>query len=254
MKIKIALILIIGFQLINCAPTQTQVERSRKKDPRYQYNMGLYYLNSSQLDLSIKHLEASLSLDPKNPLALNALGLAYSMKGNLEESVKYFTECLKLNPTLAEAHNNLASVYQEMGRLDKAEEHFIAASSDPQYTSREHPFYNLARLYFTQGKYQNALFQVQKSLEIKPDFLLALNLEGLIFFKLGQFDKAVRSFEKAVKIRPDDMDVNFNLAEAYFFNRQFEMARQKFNLVYLQISDMAKKKKIEDYLRKIKNP
>jgi tetratricopeptide (TPR) repeat protein len=194
----------------------------------------------------------SLSLNPQNHLALNALGLAYSMKGNFDESVKYYTECLKINPALTEAQNNLGWIYQEMGLLDKAEEFFTAASLDMQYSSRELPFYNLARLYFTQDKIQDALFQVKKSLEMKHDFPLALNLEGLIFSKLDQLDNAVRSFEKAFEIIPDDIDLNFNLAEAYFNNKQFEKAKQLFNTLYLQSIDMEMKKKIEEYLKKIK--
>ncbi len=238
--------------MISCATTQTRATKAREKDPRYQYNMGLFYLNSSQLDLSIKHLKESLSLEPQNHLALNALGMAYLMKGNLDESVKYFTECLKINPTLAEAHNNLGSVYQEKGLLDKAEEHFIAASLDTQYSTRELPYYNLARLYFTQDKMKESLFQVQRSLSMKQDYPRALNLEGKIYSKMGQMDNAVSSFEKAAKISPDDVDLNFNLAEAYFNNRQFEKAKQKFTTLYLQVSDMEMKNKIEDYLRKIK--
>ncbi len=252
MKIKTVLILVVCLQMILCATSQTRVEKANEKDPRYQYNMGLFYLNSGQLDLSIKHLKMVLALEPQNHLALNALGLAYSMKGNFNESVKYFTECLKLNPALTEAKNNLGMAYQQLGLLAKAEEFFIAASLDIQYSSRNHAFFNLARLYFTQDKLKESLFQVQKSLAIKHDFPRALNLEGKIFSKLGQLDNAIRSFEKASKVNPDDIDLNFNLAEAYFNNRQFDMAKQKFNTLYLQVSDMEMKKKVEDYLRKIK--
>lgn len=252
MKIKIALILVVCLQMILCATSQTRIEKSQEKDPRYQYKMGLYYLNSRQLDLSIKYLKKSLSLEPQNHLVINALGLAYLKKGNIDESVKYFTECLKINPALTEAKNNLGIAYQELGLLDKAEKFFTAASLDTQYSSREHPFYNLARLYFIQNKLQEALFQIQKSLEIKQNFFLALNQEGMIFSKLDQLDNAIRSFEKAFKIIPDDIDLNFNLAEAYFKNRQFEKAKQKFNTLYLQNIDEEMKKKIEEYLRKIK--
>jgi len=252
MKIKTALILVVCLQMIFCATSQTRVEKANEKDPSYQYKMGLFYLNSGQLDLSIKHLKASLLLNPQNHLALNALGMAYLRKGNFNESVKYFTECLKINPALTEAQNNIGIAYQELGLLAKAEEFFISASLDIQYSSREHAFYNLARLFFTQDKIQDALFQVQKSLAIKHDFPHALNLEGLIFSKLDQLDNAVRSFEKALEINPDDINLNFNLAEAYFKNRQFEKAKQLFNTLYLQNIDMEMKKKIESYLRKIK--
>lgn len=252
MKIKYFLIFLVCLQLISCATPQTKAAKANEKDPRYQYNIGLYYLNSSQMDLSIKHLKASHLLAPQNHLVLNALGLAFSMKGNLDEAVRYFTECLKINPTLSEAHNNLGSVYQELEQYDKAEEHFAAASLDTQYKSREHPFYNLARLYYMQDRIQDALFQVQRSLGMKNDFLLALNLEGKIFSKLGQLDNAIRSFETALEVNPDDIDLNFNLAEAYFNNSQFEKAKPIFNFLYLQSKDPDMKKKIENYLRKIK--
>ncbi len=252
MKIKIALILFICLQMILCVSSQTRFNKSNEKDPHYLYNMGLYYLNSSQLDLSIEHLKKSLTFDPQNQLALNALGLAYLQKENFNESVKYFTECLKINPALTEAQNNLGISYQELGLLAKAEEFFTAASLDTQYRSREHSFYNLARLYFIQNKLQDSLFQVQKSLAIKQDFFLALNLEGMIFSKRNQSDDAIRSFEKAFEINPNDIDLNFNLAEAYFKNRQFEKAKPLFNTLYLQSIDIEMKKKIEEYLKKIK--
>jgi len=252
MKSKIILIFCVCLLLFSCATSQSRVAKARLKDPRYQYNMGLFYLNSNQLDLSIKHLKESLSLEAQNHLALNALGLAFSMKGNLDESAKYFTECLKINPALSEAHNNLGSVYQEMGHMEKAEEHFVAASLDTQYSSRELPFYNLARLYFTQEKLTEALYQVQRSLDIKKDFPLALNLEGKIYSKLGRMAEAVASFEKALEINPGDLDVDFNLAEAYFNNRQFEKAKQKFNSLYLQTNNREMKQKIESYLKKIR--
>ena len=252
MKTKTVLLLIICLQLLFCATPQNKIEKAREKDPRYQYNMGLFYLNSGQMDLAIKHLISSLSLDSGNYLALNALGLAYSMKGELKESVKYFEECLEVNPALSEAHNNLGSVYQEMGQFDKAEEEFLKASLDTKYSSREMPFYNLARLKFIQNKFQEALFQIQKALEIKPDYPLALNLQGLIYIRLDRLGEAISSFEKAKKITPDDIDLNFNLGEAYFKNRQFQKAKMVFDEIYLKVPDAEMKKKIDDYLAKIK--
>jgi Tfp pilus assembly protein PilF len=196
--------------------------------------------------------DGSLSLDPDNYLALNALGLAYSIEGKFQESMKYFKDCLKINPALSEAHNNLGFVYNEMELYEQAEQEFLTATLDTQYSSRELPFYNLARLYLTQDRIEDALFQVQKSLEIKEDYLLALNLEGQILMKLDQVDKAIQSFEKARKDYPDDIDLNFNLAEAYFKKGQFQNAKQLFDSIYMKTMDPELKKRIENYLRQIK--
>jgi Tfp pilus assembly protein PilF len=252
MKIKSVLIAMFCIQLAFCASSQNKIEKSREQDPRYQYNMGLSYLNSSQMDLAVKHLKRSLSLDPDNYLALNALGLAYSIQGKFQESMKYFKDCLKINPALSEAHNNLGFVYNELGLYEQAEQEFLTATLDTQYSSRELPFYNLARLYLIQNRIEDALFQVQKSLEIKEDYLLALNLEGQILMKLDQIDKAIQSFEKARKNNPDDIDLNFNLAEAYFKKGQFQSAKKLFDSIYMRTTDPELKKRIESYLRQIK--
>lgn len=252
MKLKQFMVVLICIQFAFCASSQTKLERSREQDPRYQYNIGLSYLNSNQIDLAITHLKRSLSLEPNNPLALNAMGLAYSIQGRFDESVKHFKECLKINPSLADAHNNLGLVYHEMGLANQAEQEFLAATQDAQYTSRELPFYNLARLYFTQDKHEDALFYVQKSLEIKEDYLLALNLEGQILMSQDRIGQAIQSFQKAQKNSPDDIAVSFNLAEAYFKGERFDDAKKIFDSIYLKTTDPELKKRIEAYLKQIK--
>ena len=252
MKIKSVLIAMFCIQLAFCASSQKKIEKSREQDPRYQYNMGLSYLNSGQMDLAVKHLKRSLSLDPDNYLALNALGLAYFIEGKFQESMKYFKDCLKIKPTFSEAHNYLGFVYQELGQQELAEQEFLTATLNTQYSSRELPFYNLARLYYVQNRFEDALFQVQKSLEIKEDYLLALNLEGQILMNFDQIDKAIQSFEKARKNNPGDIDLSFNLAEAYFKKGQFQKAKQLFDSIYMKTMDPELKKRIESYLKQIR--
>jgi len=252
MKVKVGSILVISLFLAFCASATSKIEKAREENPQYQYNQGSSYLNSGQLDLAIKHFKRSLELDSSFYLSANAMGLAYFIKGDLEESEKSYLRCLAINANFTEAHNNLGNLYQEMGLLEKAEEEYLKATMDTQYTYRELPFYNLARLYFLQERTEDALFHVQKSLEIKEDYLLALNLEGQILVKLDQNEKAIQSFEKARKRFPDDIDLSFNLAEAYFKSGQHQNAKQLFDSIYLKTSDPELKKKIASYLKQIK--
>jgi type IV pilus assembly protein PilF len=240
MKIKIVLIVFLCFLFAFCASSQTKIDKLKEENPQYQYNRGSSYLNVGQLDLAINHLSA------------NALGLAYFIKGDHEESEKFYQRCLAINPTFSEAHNNLGNLYQEMGLLEKAEEEYLKATMDAQYSSRELPYYNLGRLYFSQNKIEDALFQVRNSLEIEENFLLALNLEGQIYVKMNRLENAIESFEKARKLRPDDIDVNFNLAETYFKTGRLKEAKDLFGSIYSKTADAEMKKKIENYLKQIK--
>ncbi|MGC8746329.1 MAG: tetratricopeptide repeat protein, partial [Candidatus Saccharicenans sp.] len=222
------LILVLLTTLSTCASTQSKLEKAREKDPQYQYNLGLFYLNNNNVDEAIKYFNQSLALNPKNYLAWNALGLAQSMKGNFELSIQAFQKALESNPQFTEAHNNLGTIYFELKQYDRAEAEYRKALLDPNYNSKELPYYNLARLYFVQGQLDEAYDNIQKALQIKYRFAMAHNLRGLILEKLGNMDEAVSAFEQAVKIVPEDPTFLYDLAKAQFDNGQYLQAKENF--------------------------
>lgn len=251
MRFKLILIASISLNMIFCASTQKKIEEARKKNPRYQYSLGSFYLNGGNVDEAIGYFNKSVSIDPNYYLAFNGLGLAYSMKGKFEESVKYFQKCLAINPAFSEARNNLGIVYQEMGLVDKAESEFKIAAAAKNYNSKELPYYNLARLYFRQEKLQAALTYIQKALEVDSSMAMAYNLKGLVLEKLNDFGEAIKSYEKALEIIPEDLNLNFNLAVAYFKNNEFKKAKEIFENIFTKTTDPKMKKKIQEYLKVI---
>jgi len=253
MKFKLAIMMALIISLIFCASTQKKIEESRKKSPRYNYSMGSFYLNAGNVDQAINYFNKTLSLDSNYYLALNGLGLAYSMKGKFAESEKYFLKCLAINPTFSEARNNVGMVYQEMGLIDKAEQQFSLAASDKNYTSRELPYYNLARLYFAQDRLEEALDCAEKALQIDSSLAMAYNLKGIILEKQNKPQEAITNYKKGIKIIPDDLYLNFNLAVAYFKNKELEKAKAIFEKISPKATDLDMKKKIEEYLKMIKN-
>ncbi|MFP4083066.1 MAG: tetratricopeptide repeat protein [Candidatus Aminicenantes bacterium] len=249
MKIKWLSTALIILNLIFCTSTSEKIQQAREKNPRYHYNMGSFYLNNGNVNEAISHFQKSLSLSPNYFLAFNGLGLAYSMKGELEESAKYFQKCLTINPTFSEARNNLGMIYQEMGLLDKAEQEYRQAASDKNYSSRELPYYNLARLCLLQEKSKEALDYVQMALQINKDMAMAYNLKGIINEKLENFDEAIASYLQALRIVPRDVYFNFNLAVAYFKNNELKKAQEIFEEISPRVTDPEMKDKINQYLK-----
>lgn len=246
------LILFVCLSLIFCASPRKKMEKAKNKDPQYQYNMGLFHLNSSQLDEAIRYLNKSLDLEPNYYLALNALGLAYSMKGNLEKAVYYYKKCLESNPLFTEARNNLGSVYQEMGELEKAEKEFKKAVSDKNYNARELAYYNLARLYLMQNKTEVALEYIQKAIDLDNELAMAHNLKGIICERLNNLEEAIQSYHQASKLVPEELNFKFNLGVAYYKNNQFEEAEKIFEKITSQTTDPELKQKINQYLKSMK--
>jgi superkiller protein 3 len=249
MRAKVLAVLSICATLAFCASSQAKIQRNQEKDPNYQYNLGLFYLNQSNVDEAVKYFVKALSLDTRFYLALNGLGLAHSMKGRLDESVKAYQKCLEINPRFTEAHNNLGTVYQEMNLLDKAEGEFKAALLDVGYQNRELPYLNLARLYVLQNRLDEALENVQKSIQIKPRLAMAHNLLGIIFEKRSSLDEAIASYAAAVKIVPEDVLFNYNLGVAYFKNGDYARAKEIFLKISGRVTDAETKDTINRYLK-----
>lgn len=251
MRVKTVAVLTICASLAFCASAQTKVERARAKDPKYQYNLGNFYLNQNNIDEAIKSYVRALSLDTRFYLAYNALGLAHSMKGRLDEAAKSYLSCLEINPQFTEARNNLGTVYQEMNQLDKAEAEFKRALQDLTYQNRELPYFNLARLYVLRDRLDEAMENVTKALQIRPRLAMAHNLRGLILEKKNDLPEAVAAYEQAVKIVPDDVLFSYNLAVAYFKNTDYAKAKEIFLRIQGKVPDAETRDAIARYLRLI---
>jgi len=253
MRWKTALLLAACVGLTLCASSEKKIVQAREKDPKYQYNLGLFHLNGGNIPEAIIALNKSIALSATNHLAWNALGLAQAMSGEFEEAIRNYQKCLAINPRFSEARNNLGTVYQELRFPDKAEAEFKLAAQDETYASRELPLLNLARLYFSQDKLDPAYENVQRALQLKPRFALALNLKGLILEKKDDLGGAILAYEQAVNAVPADLTFNYNLAVACFKKGEYVKAKEVFEKISNQVTDLETRDKIAQYLKIIKD-
>lgn len=264
MKPKTALILLICLNLVVCASSQKKIDTAKENDPEYQYNLGLFYLREGNIDEAIRYIDKALTLKPEYDNALCTLGLAYSMKGEFQASIAYLKQCLNINPRLTEAHNYLGVAYQELGFIEEAEKEYRIAILDPNYKSKELPYYNLARIYFSNDKLEDALQYVNMSLTLDKNFRLAHNLKGMILEKQLNYAAAIESYKLALKNLQADpsagsdlavdyyVTINFNLGVAYFKNDELQKAKEIFVKIYPRVTDVEMRIKIDQYLRVIK--
>lgn len=54
------------------------------------------------------------------------------------------------------------------------------------------------------GKYEEALKEFDKAIEINPNYAEAYNNKGLALFKLGRFKDAIKEIDKAIKLNPNN--------------------------------------------------
>jgi type IV pilus assembly protein PilF len=252
MKYPRTLVFLLCLGLFSCAASQKKIEQAREKDPQYQYNIGLFYLNSSNLDEASKYFQKALALDPRHYQSLNMMGLVAAMRGNFQESVNFYKRSLAIAPDFSDAHNNLGTVYLELGNLDGAEEEFKKVIEDPNYTKKELPYCNLARLYIEKRDFDKARSCVDNAIRLNSRFALAFNLQGVIFENQDNVPAAIGSYQTAVRIVPDDVTFNFNLGAAYFKDDQWSKASEVFQKIVPRVTDAAMRDQISLYLKTIK--
>jgi Flp pilus assembly protein TadD, contains TPR repeats len=69
--------------------------------------------------------------------------------------------------------------------------------------------YNLfGAILVNQKKFDKAIINYKKSIEINPDYAEGHNNLGSVLYKLGKFSESIDSYQRAIKIKP-------NFTEAY---------------------------------------
>jgi type IV pilus assembly protein PilF len=87
---------------------------------------------------------------------------------------------------------------------------------------------NLGIEYMRQGQYEDALFNLNRSLQAKPDFAPSYNILGLLYQRLGDKDKAEANFKKSLKLDPTDSSAYNNYGLFLCNNNRFDEAENSF--------------------------
>ena len=143
---------------------------SGQGDSKVWSQVGLGYLDKSNLPKAKESLEKALSLDPNNALALSSMGTFYltlfrgqKQKANLDNALAYYTRAKEVSPRLVAAWNGLGVVWRYAGDREKAIAHWKQALLiDPGFTNT---YFNLGITLLESGRRQEAYRTLNVCLE-----------------------------------------------------------------------------------------
>ena len=129
---------------------------------------------------------------------------------------------------LADTKDPLLEISIRCARGDFKTAFTVASRSFDKY-QRVAPYWNLiANCHLYQGYYRKALLFYNKAIEVKPDYVPALNNIGVMYSRQGLNQKALVAFERANKASKFAKTPRYNLAKLYLTYGMAELARPIF--------------------------
>jgi tetratricopeptide (TPR) repeat protein len=169
-------------------------------------------------------LEA-VKLRSDSATAYNTLGMALSRFVENTAAKEAFEKALQLDPKLADAHVNLSLVLAQSNQLALAAEHLdkaIRLEGDKPSAARA--WYLRAKIHGEQNELDAALRDLERAVQLRPDFAEAWSDLGSTRRALLNDEGALRAFERAVKLDPRSSRAQFRLGSAYLRDSNFTKA------------------------------
>jgi tetratricopeptide (TPR) repeat protein len=214
------------------------------QDAQIHCNLSNAFRRLGRLDQALDSCRRALALDPKLSVAHNTLGLIFAALGQREQAAASYRQALKLNGSDVEALNNLGNVLRDLGepreaaicygssveldpknagnhcnlgnslldlrRIDEAAVSFARALALQPDSALAHV--SLATARRLQHQADDADKHCRAALDIDPNCVEALSLQGELHADRGRFNEAEEMFRQVIAINPQSPFAFFSIA------------------------------------------
>ena len=141
--------------------------------------------------------------------------------GKFPEAIELANKVLSLKPgdeVAAAAYYMRGEAYANQGKYNAAIKDFSKALDlDPQNLGNQPPFYfNLGTAHFRLGHSAEALSYLNKAIQLYPQYFLAYNQRGSIYAGLGKYEAALGDFNKCIDLEPQNSEGYFGRGMLYY--------------------------------------
>ena len=166
-------------------------------------NLGGALLLMGKEEEAYPHFEAAAKINPRDPLSHSNLGTYAQSHGHLQEAVMQYQTALALTSDaglLAQTYANLGAAQRSLGEDAEARNSFDQSLrlNSQQYNA----WLGLGLLAQKEGKAQEAIFDLSRSVELQPTAEGYLQL-GRVMAQADRRAEALAAYEQALKISPD---------------------------------------------------
>jgi type IV pilus assembly protein PilF len=225
--------------LASCATVND--EESKKEGAAYR-RVGEAYLQQGNLAAAMQEFKKAEEKYPNDHLLQYDLGLVYYSRGRFDEAIGHYKKAIELKADFGPAINSLGNAYAGKKDWDKAIFYYNKVIGDILYATPHFTYAGLGNAYYYKGELERSEKYYLEALQIKPDFVHALQGLAQTYIAMGRIPEAVEKLEKAVRKVPDSPALHFQLAQAYRLALEFQKAYNS----YRKVVDLAPESPLAD--------
>ncbi len=186
--------------------------------------LAFQHLNGGNLGAAAQLFNNVLHQDPQNFAALNGRGFVALQQNALPQAQADLQASLSINPKQPFAHKMLGIVLGAMGEFDGAMQAFAAALSldakDPEV------YFNRANFRFQSAQVQEALADLDMAIKLKGSYLEARSNRANLLIQLGEFARAEKDLDYLVAKVSNNPDLWVALGLARYKVGKYQGAMQ----------------------------
>ena len=162
-------------------------------------------------------------IDFLDPIALNDNVRSLLESGKYLEAIKALSKEIALDPrNVARYYNNRGDVYYYLKQYTKSMHDLNKAIElKPDYALA---YQNRGGAYANLEQYPRAIKDYDKAIELKPDYGVAYKNRGNAYFSLKQYSRAIKDYDKAIELKPDYALVYYSRGFTYIEIKQYNRA------------------------------
>jgi len=184
-------------------------------------NRGLVYSNTHQYDLALEDYSKAIEIDPFHYSALNNRATIYSRNEQYQSAEADYSQSLALNENFQSFYNR-GNLYIKLARYEEAIKDFNKAIEIKPRLEKSYNNRGVSQLFL--HNFDSALADFNKALELNPVFFESHNNRGLVLNEMGRHREAILACTNALAIKPDHARAYYNRGKAYRLTGQASLA------------------------------
>jgi serine/threonine protein kinase/tetratricopeptide (TPR) repeat protein len=176
-----------------------------------------------------RFLEKAVVLDPKFATAYAYLALVHDSLGNIRERDEYFEKAMTFSDKATDKESlYIRAFYASYKEQNPEKAIHILSNMEKKYPKEKRVRLFLGYTYGTKKMFNEAIEEINKALELDPNYGMAANLLAYMYAHMGNFDKAIEYLKKYASLSPGDANPFDSMGEIYLRMGRLDEAIAKY--------------------------